>query len=300
MKHFSQLLLTKTPSFLAKMWVALSLLLGYAGVASAEIQIGFSPAVVNLNVGQSARVAVIVNTVADPGLAAFQFTLRFAPGPIDVVNPNEAFRTSISPFAPLGNNPFCTFVRGATPCPDPAWFLTTTGRSVVGTDKIDNVSGLVTVAYGSSGSQVPAIGNGVIALIDVVAAQDGSTTVELTDVILADNQVPPRAQLFKATALAVNVGQILPNVPQNLQVRAKLRHINLTWEGGVGATGFAVFRRLNNESTFTLLARTPEHVYVDNLPATASAGEYYVVAENAQGSSGTSNTVVVVPQNRLR
>ena len=83
----------------------------FAGSASAQLQIVFSPATLNLTAGESRFVEINVTGLPAPGLAAFQFDLAFAPGPIDVLNPNEAFRGTVTPFAPLGGSPLCTTVR---------------------------------------------------------------------------------------------------------------------------------------------------------------------------------------------
>ena len=65
-----------------------------------------------------------------------------------------AFRDAgIPPFAPLDGNPFCAIVRGVSGCPDPPWFLTSTGRVPFGSDEIDNTQGEVFIAYATSGNE---------------------------------------------------------------------------------------------------------------------------------------------------
>ena len=179
------------------------------GIAMAQVPVDFSPSSVNVQVGESVLVEISVTNVPQPGLAAFQFDLTFDPLGIDILNPNEAFRGSVPPFAPLGNNALCTTVRGTAMCEDPDWFLITTGRTPFGVDTIDNVSGLVQVAYGTSGGQALPAGSGAIALIEVVGESGGTFIVNLSSVILADNQEPPMT--FSTTPGALTV--IVANRP---------------------------------------------------------------------------------------
>jgi hypothetical protein len=113
-----------------------------ARYAMAQVRIDFLPATVHVKMGERQFVEVVARHVPTPGLAAFQFTVQFAPALIDIVNPNEAFRSqAVAPFAPLGGHPLCATVRnsGAT-CPDPPWMLTTTDRDPLGIDRINNQS----------------------------------------------------------------------------------------------------------------------------------------------------------------
>ena len=193
-----------TPIRLAKCLLIATVMTLYSHV-NAQIQLGFSPPVVNLNVGETAFVRVTVDDVPNPGLAAFQLTLNFDPATINVQNPNEDFRGTIDPFAPLGTNPFCTIVRNTASCEDPAWFLTSTGRTASGgRDVIDNANGSVEVSYGTIGVQSSPTGSGVIALIRVRGSANGTTVVNLSNVILADPQ--PNPLPFTASSLTVNVG----------------------------------------------------------------------------------------------
>jgi hypothetical protein len=183
-----------------------------AGSTAAQVQIDFSPSVVNLSLGESALVEINVTGVPAQGLAAFQFDLDFDPLAIQVLNPNEAFRGTIFPFAPLGNNPLCTTVRATPSCDDPNWLLDSTGRTPLGIDAIDNVVGHVEVAFGTSGAPAAPLGNGTIALIEVFGEFNGTAGVTLSNVILADNQQPPMVHAFAlGSALMVTSGTGIAN-----------------------------------------------------------------------------------------
>lgn len=150
----------------------------------ANATIRLEPADLTLAIGEKKIVQVVVDIPApsgsgDPqGLAAFQLTVNFNPAVVHIGNPNEAFRgAGITPFAPLGGNPFCAIVRGVSSCPDPSWFLTSTGRTAIGQDTIDNVNGMVQIAYGTSGTSLPPTGSGVIALLEVVGQGNGCTSL---------------------------------------------------------------------------------------------------------------------------
>ena len=183
-----------------------------SGSAAAQVQIDFSPSVLNLTLGERALVEVNVTGVPAPGLAAFQFDLDFDPLAVQVLNPNEAFRGTVFPFAPLGSDPLCTTVRGTGSCNDPNWLLDSTGRVPLGIDTIDNVAGHVEVAYGTSGAPAPALGNGTIALIEVFGEFNGTATVTMSNVILADNQEPPMVHPFVlGSALMVTSGTGIAN-----------------------------------------------------------------------------------------
>jgi hypothetical protein len=168
---------------------------GLPTVDAATLRI--EPQNLTLAVGEKKLVQVIADapapaTANDPvGLAAFQFTAAFTAATVSVTNPNEAFRPfNIPPYAPLGGNPFCAAVRGTTTCTDPPWVLTSTGRAPTGRD--ESTPGRVQVAYGTSGTQAPPTGMGVIALLELTGQSDGCTTLQLSDVILADNSGVPR------------------------------------------------------------------------------------------------------------
>jgi hypothetical protein len=169
-----------------------------------DVQLGFAEASLTLLSGEKAMVAVEVVNVPPPGIAAFQMTMTYGSS-IDLFDPNEAFSGTVPAFAPLGGDPLCTTVRDVPVCPDPVWLLTSTGRIPVGTHSIDNVFGEVQIAYGTMGIQPPPTGTGAIALIEVEAISAGGVRVNLSDVILADNQEPP-------TTFPVNVGFLAVSV----------------------------------------------------------------------------------------
>jgi hypothetical protein len=184
--------------------------------ATAQVQVDFVPSTVNLSLGQRALVAVELTGVPVGGLAAFQLDLGFDPIPIDLLNPNEAFRGTIDPFAPLGNNALCTTVRGTPTCDDPDWFLITTARTPLGSDSIDNAAGRIRVAYGSYGAGAPPEGNGAIGLIEVFGEYNGTVAVTFTGVILADDQEPPIEYTTVLGSLTVVVGTGIANIPPQL------------------------------------------------------------------------------------
>lgn len=182
----------------------------WCGTAYAQVGVSFSPSTVNIPLGGRARVAIVAGPTS---LAAFQCELAFDPALIDVTNPNEAYRGTVLPFAPLGADPACTTVRGTPSCPDPPWVLTSTGRVPVGTDSIDNATGSVRFAYGTHGpGSLPAAG-GTIALVEVVGVYNGTVTVTLADARLADAAEPPTSFPFSAGTLTVVVGSGIANLP---------------------------------------------------------------------------------------
>ncbi|MGR9106888.1 MAG: PKD domain-containing protein [Gammaproteobacteria bacterium] len=195
---------------------AVFFVIAFPGISVNAQQFTFNPSSVQINAGESVIVAIEAQDIPSPGLAAFQFTVNFDSSLVNVLNPNEAFRSSgILPFAPLAGNVFCSVIRSTATCPDPTWFLTSTGRTPSGeTDTIDNVGGSVQVAYGSTGSQTPPIGNGVIALIEVRGIADGTARINPSNVILADASDPPRAfPITNIGALTVTVGNVQVNQP---------------------------------------------------------------------------------------
>lgn len=169
-------------------------LTGYGAIAAeVPIRLRFEPQRTQIVEGQTSRVQVIAENVPDTGLACFQLTLSFRADLIDIVNPNESFReANIPPFGPLGGNPLCPAVRGVSPCPDPAWSLTVTGRTPLGTDQVDQSNGLLTIAYGTQGvNALPAEG-GVLALIDIIGQKRGNMKFRVEDFVICDNAEPPR------------------------------------------------------------------------------------------------------------
>ena len=145
-------------------------------------------------VGELLLADVVVEGVPPPGLANFQFDLLFDPAVVNLTNPNEDFRgDGIAAFAPLGDNAFCTVVRGTATCEDPIWFLKSTGRSALGTDIINNPAGWIAVAYATTGAPAPPEGSGVLALIEISLVGEGMTDIVFDNVILGDAQDVPMA-----------------------------------------------------------------------------------------------------------
>jgi hypothetical protein len=132
-----------------------------------------------------------VEDVPAPGLAAFQFDLVYDPSVITLFDPNDG--SPFDAFVPLGGDSFCTLVRGVDPCPDPPWFLTSTGRTpILASEVLDNGSGFLQMAYGTQPGNDPPQGGGTLALIGVMGtSMPGQTLVELRNVILSDNGEPP-------------------------------------------------------------------------------------------------------------
>ncbi|MBV1882025.1 MAG: tandem-95 repeat protein, partial [Pseudomonadales bacterium] len=185
---------------------SLVLLTGFHSNVYADIDVGFNPSVLSLATGESALVEITVDNVDGLGLAAFQLRLNFDSASINILNPNELFRTfGIPPFAPLGGNPFCASVRALASCDDAEWFLTSTGRTAAGqSDNIDNSAGFVDITYGTNVGAAAPTGSGVVALIEVVGVADGSGPIVLSQVIMAD---PTPVEIpSNLNGITVNVG----------------------------------------------------------------------------------------------
>lgn len=157
--------------------------------------------------GESARVAVIVHDIPAPGLAAFQFDIGFDSSVITLADPNQDFSATFDMFVPLGGNAFCPIVRDEAACPDPVWFLTETGRAaVLASQVLDNATGFLQMAYGTQPGDDPSVGDGTLALIDVIAGPNpGQTVLDLRNVILSDNGEPPMSIPADVMGLAVVV-----------------------------------------------------------------------------------------------
>jgi hypothetical protein len=204
----------------------------------------FEPDVLTLSSGESVLVAVTVGPLSPPGLAAFQLQVRFDPERVNVINPNEDFRSAgVSPFAPLGGNAaICSAVRGISPCPDPVWMLTSTGRMPFGRDSIDNDNGVVEVAYGTSGMMTPPTGSGTVALLEVVAKSAEPAVLALANVILAGSEEPPMRIPVHIGNASINGGVALPgdaNCDGVLSVADVPTLVTLLHERGFGSCGFA-------------------------------------------------------------
>ena len=201
---------TRCPRTSAAIRLCLPLLAVCLGPMTASAQtptLRIEPASIVLAPGQSILVQVNAANVPAPGLAAFQFDVAFNAAVVSVTNPNEAFRASGVPaFVPLGGDPMCTTVRGTTPCPDPAWMLTSTGRTALGTDVIDPAGGRVHVVYATYGIAAPPAGAGTVALLRVTAITSTPAFLSLSNVILGGDQEPPLPFAVVAYGAAVNGG----------------------------------------------------------------------------------------------
>lgn len=201
--------------FARVIWVFgfVGLLLGPVVASAVEVRFealdaGLDPLDLRLIPGETARLAVVVDTVPAPGLAAFQFDVTFDPAVVQLVDPNAAFAGVVDAYAPLGGDPLCTVVREEPTCPDPVWILTSTGRAPIGT--VDMQPGLITVAYGTSGTEMLPTGVDVIALIDVVPMPNvgASTSLTLGNVILSDDGEPPMGYPVTTVDAMVTVAPI--------------------------------------------------------------------------------------------
>lgn len=196
----------------AGVFLLVALLAGAPGAALAQpVILRFEPAVVELGaVGARARVSLVAEGVPASGLAAFQVEIGFASAALSLENPNEAYRGLVPAFAPLGGEAAtCVAVRGVSPCPDPPWKLTASGRLPIGTDRAG--ADTLLFAYATSGATAPPDGTGAIGLIDVVAQTPVSSLVSLTATIVANAADPPVAFPVLVEPLAVIVGSGFPD-----------------------------------------------------------------------------------------
>jgi hypothetical protein len=185
---------------------AFAVLAAPSPAALADVQVAFSPDNLSLEVGESARVEVVLLGVPPEGLTAFQLELVYDPWVVDVWNPNEAFRGSVAPFAPLGADPAqCNLVRGTSSCPDPVWMLDSSGRSVLGADEVDGSSGSIRLAYATHGQGSPVEGDGTIAIIEVSATADGDYAIDATGIVIANGLRPPSALGVTTSPLWISV-----------------------------------------------------------------------------------------------
>ena len=175
----------------------------------AQTQVSFEPATVNLAVGESALVAVSVSDLPASGLAGLQLRIELDSAVATVRDPNAAFVPGVMPWTPLGGDPQCATVRGVPTCTDPVWLLTQTGRTaVVGLDTTGAAGEYAAMAFGTYGSAALPIDSGVIALIEIVAQNNGQTTASLAQSLLADAAQIPTAIPVSIAALTVNVGGV--------------------------------------------------------------------------------------------
>ena len=151
------------------------------------------PSEFRINPGERKRIYVQVDGIPEGGLAAFQFDLNYDPRVVELVDPNLGH--SLPQFSPLGGSPLCAAVRRQIDCPDPVWMLTAEGRQAIGTVAADDVAGRLTIAYGTiaaPSSPPPVIGEGTLAVIEVVGRASTKTRLTFGDLILADGGDPPR------------------------------------------------------------------------------------------------------------
>jgi len=185
------------------LWLLAAVLISLPGFA--QVQVGFEVPSINVAEGGSERIAVTMNSMQAPGLAAFKVVLGYDPLVVSIVDPNAGSPGLTDSFAPLGANPDCTTVRAESPCPDPTWTLTDTGRVAIGITSIDPVAGQVLIAYGTHGANAPSLADGAIAVIELVGISTGSTSIDLIEVIAVGNQEPPQPYSSASSNLSVNV-----------------------------------------------------------------------------------------------
>lgn len=174
----------------------------YAQAQSLE----FSPASLSLAPGERALIALEVRDVPATAVHGFQLSLSYNPNVVRIVNPNQAYRNTVAPFAALGNDPQCEMVRVQTPCLDPAWLLTQDSRTPSqGPEIVDNATGNVQIVYGTHGSQSQAAGGGVVAMLEVIGNSAGTDTVTISDSLFADDGNPPGAIAHTVGELSVQV-----------------------------------------------------------------------------------------------
>jgi len=193
--------------------LVLMTLIGFSHLAHA-VGFEFNPSNVSLAVGETTIVQVVATDIPSPGLAAYEFKLGFTPTVINIVNPNiNALDISLIPFSPVADA-LCGFIRDPARCPDPSWFLTSTGRAPQGDNSgIDNGEGTLRVAQASGGAAPLPVGSGVIALIEVSGVGDGTTTIEFLpgENFLADD-TPVSYEGVTFGSLSVTVGVVSPEV----------------------------------------------------------------------------------------
>ncbi len=182
----------------------------YAVTGFAQASVSFSPSILNLEPGESSLVAIEVTGVGTPGLSAFQISLNTDPALVAVSDPNAGFTDQVAPFSPLGSDPLCTTVRGGGSCADPAWLLTSTGRTAVNAVATEDLTGGNTVIMtGTTGTAGSVEGSGAIVFIEVTALAAGATAVTVSESILADGSAVPSEVIHTRSNLTVNVGAIV-------------------------------------------------------------------------------------------
>jgi hypothetical protein len=134
----------------------------------------------------------------------------------------------------------------------------------------------------------------------------GAVTTENSDTVPAGNVISQNPGGGASAApgtpvdLVVSDGAagVAPGRPENLAGRSKYAKVFISWQQPETATGSLVYRRLDGEAAFSIVAQPAGHSFLDNLPAGAAFAEYYVVATNAFGASDPSDTVLVARSSR--
>lgn len=89
-------------------------------------------------------------------------------------------------------------------------------------------------------------------------------------------------------------------IPTNVYGRAKNYHLNLIWDGNEQDLGYAVYRKLNTETSFSYVGTTEYAIWVDDMPIGTEYAEYYVKAVYEYGLSKPSDIATVYPTFRRR
>lgn len=193
------------PDILSVFIILLIGLISKSNAASLE----FNPSSVQLDAGESVLVEVIAKDIPATGLAAFQFNLQFDPAVINIIDPNLDSGGALPAYVPLGNNIFCAYFRKIDTCTDSDWMLILTERDPL-PYILDDTPGNISILYSTSGDNAPPTGTGVIALLEIVGIADGRVSIELTNVILADDNNPPVEHSTTLSPLSVQIGPVNP------------------------------------------------------------------------------------------
>ena len=180
------------------LFLSLALLAAAPGPAGDDrartVTITVDPAIVKIDPGERKRVYIRAEGVPAEGLAAFQFELHYDPSVIDLVDPNAGY--GVNAFAPLGGSPLCASIRHTLDCPDPPWMITAGGRQAYGANRGDPQNGRLTIAYGTAGDAPPIVGDGTLAVVEVVGKVRGRGRLQVAEAILADGSDPPNRYEF--------------------------------------------------------------------------------------------------------
>jgi hypothetical protein len=156
-------------------WASAALLCGllFHAAPGLATDVSIEPALTFIQPGQTATVSVDVTDVPSAGLAGFQVEILFDPAVFAAVDPNAA--GPALPFEPA------------------VWFLSSSGRTPLGITAIDNVAGVVQIAYGTEPGPAHPLGSGMLASVEFTAVGSGVSDLTLNAVVLADSSVPPQA-----------------------------------------------------------------------------------------------------------